>query len=490
MSHSQAPQRWQPPPQPPAQQPTCTRLRIRSVDDAHKIFYAIQLGLLRMVTRRLDSDERAALRSGCVYAWEERSPNTEITGNGIERFTEGKRWSPSRVRDEFLFYYEKWVPDPNTGGTQPADWQQLIKQTYSVWVETERGRRKWHLTAYFTQSTVDEMGTVDDILNVRDLQVPTGIFTNARTGKRRNNDSDQAAPQSTVARVYAAFPSPLPALAPRPAKTELSTSSAKRSPSPTVRMFEPYPRPPSRTQRQQSPPSATYYDSGESQAYSHAVASSSRLPSLHYTYPSPPHKFPMLPPQHCTRRDSREYPSSDAHERPLAHTVVSPYTPSVVSSPYSSVRLRPLSPVPPVEQDSPPLHQPQPASGGWLTTPLMPYHPRHGSPRSDYNSSGSSSSYSSPSPITLYPLYSSPASYNVPSSERDSRSLPRIEMPIDPTPAIFVSSVTDFERRETARPGAIGPCRDLAPLNSLTRLHPYRRDPTDDKALRLLGPAP
>lgn len=52
-----------------------------------------------MVTRRLDADERLALVSGCVYAWEERGPHTEITGLGIERFTEGKRWSPSRVRD-------------------------------------------------------------------------------------------------------------------------------------------------------------------------------------------------------------------------------------------------------------------------------------------------------------------------------------------------------------------------------------------------------
>ena len=81
------------------QQPTCTNLRIRSTADAHKIFGSIQQGLLHMVTRRLDSEERLALRSGCVYAWEERGPHSEITGLGIERFTEGRRWSPSRVRD-------------------------------------------------------------------------------------------------------------------------------------------------------------------------------------------------------------------------------------------------------------------------------------------------------------------------------------------------------------------------------------------------------
>lgn len=81
------------------QQPTCTNIRIRSTHDAHVIFYAIQRKLLHMVTRRLDADERLALQTGCVYAWEERGPHTEITGLGIERFTEGRRWSPSRVRD-------------------------------------------------------------------------------------------------------------------------------------------------------------------------------------------------------------------------------------------------------------------------------------------------------------------------------------------------------------------------------------------------------
>jgi len=82
-----------------AQEPTCTNLRIRSTQDTHKIFYAVQKGILKMVTRRLDADERLALRSGCVYAWEERGPHSEITGLGIERFTEGRRWTPSRVRD-------------------------------------------------------------------------------------------------------------------------------------------------------------------------------------------------------------------------------------------------------------------------------------------------------------------------------------------------------------------------------------------------------
>lgn len=86
------------------QRPTLQNIRIRSTLDAHKIFYSVYQGHLEMVTRRLDADERMALGSGCVYAWEERGPHTEITGLGIERFTEGRRWSPSRVRDVRLFH--------------------------------------------------------------------------------------------------------------------------------------------------------------------------------------------------------------------------------------------------------------------------------------------------------------------------------------------------------------------------------------------------
>ncbi|KAJ7017414.1 Gti1/Pac2 family-domain-containing protein, partial [Mycena alexandri] len=191
------------------QHPTCTNLRIRSVDDAHKIFYAIRCNMLYMVSRRLDSDERAALQTGNVYAWEERSPNTEITGFGIERWADSRRWGPSRVRDEFLFYHER---DPSsvceflrvlTSRTSvesdpPVGLEPLVKQTYSAWIETERGRRKWHLMAYFTQSTVDLLGTVDDIADVRRLEVPQGLFTGARNN-RNNRNPDPS--QSTVARV-------------------------------------------------------------------------------------------------------------------------------------------------------------------------------------------------------------------------------------------------------------------------------------------------
>jgi hypothetical protein len=60
------------------QAPTCTNVRIRSTHDAHKIFYAVRRRELAMVNRRLDADERLALRSGCVYAWEERGKGLNL----------------------------------------------------------------------------------------------------------------------------------------------------------------------------------------------------------------------------------------------------------------------------------------------------------------------------------------------------------------------------------------------------------------------------
>jgi hypothetical protein len=65
------------------QRPTCTEIRVRSVSDALVIFYAVSKGVLPIVSRRLDSEERRCIRSGSVYVWEERGPDAEATGVSI-----------------------------------------------------------------------------------------------------------------------------------------------------------------------------------------------------------------------------------------------------------------------------------------------------------------------------------------------------------------------------------------------------------------------
>lgn len=64
------------------QRPTCTGLRVQSTSDAHTIFHAVSLKILPMTLRRLDTEERRAISSGCVYVWEERGPHAEATGVG------------------------------------------------------------------------------------------------------------------------------------------------------------------------------------------------------------------------------------------------------------------------------------------------------------------------------------------------------------------------------------------------------------------------
>ncbi|KAJ7141241.1 Gti1/Pac2 family-domain-containing protein [Mycena epipterygia] len=182
----------------PLQRPTCTGIRVRTPADAHIIFHAVSLGILPMITRRLDTEERRAICSGCVFVWEERGgPNTEPMGLGIERWTDSIRWGPSRVREEFLFYHEK-DPDPididlgyDSETASPLGYgpshvlvrENLIKQTYSVFVETANGRRKWHLIAYFTQDSVDYLSSVDDIPYLAGLRAPPGMYKSARSAK-------------------------------------------------------------------------------------------------------------------------------------------------------------------------------------------------------------------------------------------------------------------------------------------------------------------
>ncbi|KAJ6629439.1 Gti1/Pac2 family-domain-containing protein [Mycena sp. CBHHK59/15] len=173
------------------QSATCTNLRIRSPADVRVVFHAVLLDILPMVTRRLDSEERGLIVPGSVYVWEERGAHAELTGVGIERWTDGIRWGPSRVREGFLFYHEKpsshyVFPQGLYPSHRPhASQELLIKQTYTAFVDTPRGQRKWHLIAYFTEESVDRLRCIDDYPSLSSLKVPHGKYKSARSVKGR-----------------------------------------------------------------------------------------------------------------------------------------------------------------------------------------------------------------------------------------------------------------------------------------------------------------
>lgn len=65
----------------------------------------------------------------------------------------------------------------------------LVKQAYSAYVNLSVGSRprKWHLTAYFTYTDLQNLPTIDSDPRLRNLQVPSGIY---RSGKARSRNSE------------------------------------------------------------------------------------------------------------------------------------------------------------------------------------------------------------------------------------------------------------------------------------------------------------
>ncbi|KAF9564748.1 hypothetical protein CPC08DRAFT_705050 [Agrocybe pediades] len=182
------------------QPPTCVNLRVNTPAEALVICHAVYLGKLRMVTRRLDTDERRAINSGNVYVWEERGTSSDASGIssvGIERWTDSIQWGPSRVRDDFLYYQERRPAQPDFDMTSNSDSDtasqsrpryhhqrhSLIKQTYSVYVNTPHGQRKWHLIAYFTMQTLEQLDTIHERPILSTLVVPPGMYRAARSPK-------------------------------------------------------------------------------------------------------------------------------------------------------------------------------------------------------------------------------------------------------------------------------------------------------------------
>ncbi|KAG8970071.1 hypothetical protein FRC05_000719 [Tulasnella sp. 425] len=233
---------------------THPRLHIRNAHEAHTLFEAVRLGyvhaphssniriktdqqftfgpalstpnntstalnsLLPIVRRRLSPTDRE-LQSGEVFVWEEASYK-----GGLERWTDGRKWSQSRMREPFLFYEEKAMPsreekdakaarrarkssDPSSPSSaspalpsspspprrqdRPTKPKGLTKQTYSAFVHTPNAPagqqpKKWHLTAYFCSTTYHELPVCADDPVLRAVTVPENIYVTGKGLTRKN----------------------------------------------------------------------------------------------------------------------------------------------------------------------------------------------------------------------------------------------------------------------------------------------------------------
>jgi len=182
-------------------------LHLRDAADAHVIFEAVRQGLLPLIKRRLTSEERDQLSSGNVFVWEE----AEHKG-GLERWTDGRRWSQSRMKGEYLFYEEKVetteeekqakaarranrnagpqspVYTPTRRQDRPAKPDGLTKQTYSthVYLPGSSSPRKWHIVAYFSGNDYTRLPVVENYDYLRTLRIPDGVFFSSKGIIRKN----------------------------------------------------------------------------------------------------------------------------------------------------------------------------------------------------------------------------------------------------------------------------------------------------------------
>ncbi|KAF9063408.1 hypothetical protein BDP27DRAFT_1232176, partial [Rhodocollybia butyracea] len=160
------------------------------------IFYAVSLNLLPLVTRGLNTEERRLIAPGSCYVWQERQSYTSSGGLLLANILSASGGSNSENTGEFLVYREK-NPDaadlelisessPTRGSPSPRPL--LIKQTYSVFVETPSGQRKWHLIAYFDEESLPHLHTVDEFPRLASLPVPHGKYKSARSPTKGRPD--------------------------------------------------------------------------------------------------------------------------------------------------------------------------------------------------------------------------------------------------------------------------------------------------------------
>ncbi|KAI0078447.1 hypothetical protein K474DRAFT_924769 [Panus rudis PR-1116 ss-1] len=217
-------------------EPTLTNVRIRSVADCNRIFYAVSLGLLPLFTKRLGIHDRRVIHAGCIFVWEEC--NSKGPRNAL-RWTDGRRWSTSKVSEDFLFYKELLpdVLDDNIAQALRAD--QLGKQTYSVYIQTPQGRRKWHLVSYHALHAKVQLRTVDDVPVLANLgNVPAGLCAPARGRKSQRSQIEEYRPQTPISRSRSTSPPRRPGVSssrdfrcPSPVQSDISDTAEYSAPS-------------------------------------------------------------------------------------------------------------------------------------------------------------------------------------------------------------------------------------------------------------------
>ena len=305
------------------------------------------------------------------------------------------------------------------------------------------------LAAYFTQATIDHLGTIDDIPRIRDVVVTDGMFKSTRVGRRTRPDEQNRSDTRVGSRTYAAFPSPY--------QQQGQPGTPSTNP---VLMHEPY-------QRSDQP--EYYQDQVESSVpYSQRLSPISPTTGGQYFKDGPP---PFSEPSRGVRSNSYV----DHH--PASPLGGSPYSPQYHQPPATSSQNYPnpiLSP-PWANHDSYYYNRPIHSSPSSSSAPPMSYHhsntSQHVSPRPNHLGS-------------YTPSYSLESALTPPQPTHGCRGVALASLQIPHytsatqchTPPDSAVSMEDQSEEDQS---------GLVPLDELKRYR-YRREPSDERTLRLL----
>lgn len=310
-------------------------------------------------------------------------------------------------------------------------------------------RQSTPLAAYFTQATIDQLGTVDNISRVRDVVVTEGMFKSTRVGRRARADEEIRSDVRVGTRTYAAFPSPY--------QQQGRSGTPNTNP---VLMHEPY---------QRSDQSEYFRDHVES-----AAPYSQRTPSLSPTSPTPGGQYygdlPYTGP-------SRSVRSNSYVDHPNPHGG-SPYSPQ-----YQPTTTRAATS--PQNYSNPILSPPWGNHDSYYYTRPIHSGPASSSSAPPMSYNHNTSHHSSPSFAKSYtPSYSLESALTPPQSTPDRRGVALASLQIPHytsatqchTPPDSAIAMEDQSEEDQS---------GLAPLDELKRSR-YRREPLDEKTLRLL----
>ncbi|WVQ81320.1 hypothetical protein IAT38_003443 [Cryptococcus sp. DSM 104549] len=319
---------------------------LKSPADAIHILEAVRLGIIPRVTRRLTGHERAMIRPGTVWVWEEEETN-------MRRWTDGRRWGASRVGGGgFLVYTESsesLSPPPppadstfharnfyDAGVTPSGHRESLIKQTYSTpMTHPVTGKvKKFHVVAYSSKhnpqgDSRNPLPLPHQLPSLRHVRVPTGIWPEWEhrrepeygTHGRRSTSSTQPLYSNTQSVPATAISSPTaqhyPTVPPTAQPGQYPPSPRQDGmygrPMPSTLPPAPYPPPPAgymspgppaTMQNGMRPPIGRY-----TQPYQSPARESFEVPPMGYPPARPmPHSAPGPGPQYASSSNERYHP--------------------------------------------------------------------------------------------------------------------------------------------------------------------------------------